>query len=282
VQAPQAAPSPVAVEMAPVMPAIPASKMKVKLDAIHPDISAKVLQEVRVVVPTIHAKMQLSVPSGMEVVDPDAPEVSYAVMSDEDPTIYGSIADWKTFTKDKARLQGNCIWFEHDGNSYVIDDANLVEQAKELFQPVENLGRQQAALGKQQAALGRQQAELATKQMKVSVKLPDISAEIKGLEEELKTVEAQKGQDFNQEAMVKLQAKIGELQAKFSTVQVQLESRQSGFGAEQSVLGEQQAQLGAQEAELAKEQAKLAKEARCRMQKMIDTAVKDGKARRVD
>jgi beta-lactamase regulating signal transducer with metallopeptidase domain len=263
-----------------------------EIATVTPEVAATVkvaMQKLQAVVPMM-AEVRLAKPITMQVAV--APNVyvttdhgadgSYAVLSDEDPTVYGSIGDWKTFSKERTRLRGDSIWFERDGKQYVINDPALAAQAREFFKPMGEMGRQQGELGKQQAELGREQGKLGMMQAEASVPMPDMSAEIKALEAELKAIQEQTGKEFSQEDMARLQAKIGEMQGKFSSVQANIAVKQSGFGEKQAALGAQQAELGKKQAELGKQQEKLSKEAQSKMKALIDEAVKNGKAKPVD
>jgi hypothetical protein len=275
---PQPAPEP-QVEVNPDVPevdlVIPA--VKVAMEKLH--VVVPMMAEVRAAVPI---NMQVAVSPNVSVISDRGADGSYAILSDDDATVYGSIGDWKTFSKERARLRGDSIWFERDGKQYVINDPALAAQARELFKPMGELGRQQAELGKQQGALGREQGKLGAMQAEASVPLPDMSGEIKALEAELKAIQEQTGKEFSQEDMARLQAKIGEMQGKFSSVQANIAVKQSGLGEKQAELGKQQAELGRQQAELGKQQEKLSREAQSKMKALIDNAVKNGKAKPVD
>src|SRR5262249_9748644 len=90
----------------------------------------------------------------------DDDENSYAIVTGDSNNVMGSWHDGDSFNKVKGKLHGNCIWFERDGKSYVIDDPALVARAKEYFKPMEELGRQQGELGEEQGRLGEEQGRI--------------------------------------------------------------------------------------------------------------------------
>ncbi|MBT9331848.1 M56 family metallopeptidase [Paracidobacterium acidisoli] len=230
------------------------------------------------------------------------------------------------FFGDVQKLQGkehgSYILFRHEGKAYVIDDPALVEQARNLYAPLSDLGRRQAELGEQQARLGGEQAALGRLQAGMEIRVPDIhvSIDTKMLQKQI-----EQAQKFNQQRMADLQEKLKKLppdlkitipdvsvdtkqlqlqlkeldqihgpdmsamQQQLAHVQVQLGALQSHLagqqaelGEKQAKLGEQQAELGKQQAELGQQQSKVAEQANTTMKMMLDQALKSGKAKPVE
>jgi hypothetical protein len=185
---------------------------------------------------------------------------------------------------DRARtkVQGDFIWFERDGKSYVITDPALVARSKALYAPQGELGRRQAELGQQQAELGKQQGLLGAQQALVRVPTPDISKEMAELQEAVRKLAAENAQDITQERLGEMQARLGALQGKLAAAQAVAGSKQAVLGSQQGDLGEKQAELGRRQAELGREQARIAREATRQVRALIDQAFRDGKAKPVD
>jgi beta-lactamase regulating signal transducer with metallopeptidase domain len=185
---------------------------------------------------------------------------------------------------DRARtkVQGDFIWFERDGKSYVITDPALVARSKALYAPQGELGRRQAELGQQQAELGKQQGLLGAQQALVRVPTPDISKEMAELQAAVQKLAAENAQDITQERLGEMQARLGALQGKLAAAQAVAGSKQAVLGSQQGDLGAKQAELGRQQAELGREQRRIAREATQQVSALIDQAFRDGKAKPVD
>ena len=99
---------------------------------------------------------------------------------------HGDYAEMEAIRK---KLHGNYILAERSGKYYVIDDPALMEQSRQLFAPIEELGRQQEALGAQQEKLGEEQDRLGKQQEQAHIETPDMSKEIAELQEAVKKLQ---------------------------------------------------------------------------------------------
>ena len=70
-------------------------------------------------------------------------------------TMNGSDDDRRAVEALRKKISGDFIWFIHNGNAYVINDVTTVQGAKQLYAPMDELGKQQEELGKQQEELGQ-------------------------------------------------------------------------------------------------------------------------------
>ena len=86
--------------------------------------------------------------------------MDFAIVSGKSVAMNGSEDDRDEVESLRKKIYGDFIWFIHNGESYIIRDAATVKAARELYSPMEELGRKQEALGKQQEATdrGRRQA----------------------------------------------------------------------------------------------------------------------------
>jgi beta-lactamase regulating signal transducer with metallopeptidase domain/predicted nucleic acid-binding Zn-ribbon protein len=212
----------------------------------------------------------------------DDGENSYAIVSGNSSV---SSSGYFGESLEKARKQmhgGNYIVFERDGKSYIIDDPTLVAESKQLFQPIEELGRRQGELGKLQGQLGAEQGRLGALEANASAPSPDLSKEIANLQEELKKLQDHQQLELKQIDLSAIQAKIGDLQAKIGDVQARIGEKQAGIGSQQAALGEKQAKLGEQQAALGREQARLSEEASRKMKSLIDSAMQNGNAKPIE
>jgi len=190
-------------------------------------------------------------------------------------TISGSAEDARHAEKLKQGIPGDFIWFERDEKSYIIRDQALIDRARQLWAPQEELGRRQEELGKQQEVLGRQQQELGARMQAVRVKVPDMTAELDKLKTELK----QLGPDATVEQIGRIQSEIGRLQSRIGEIQSHAGEEQGKLGDEMGVLGEKQGKLGQQQGELGRQQGELAEKASREMKQLLDDAIKKGIAR---
>ena len=189
-------------------------------------------------------------------------------------TMSGSFEDARHVEKLRKQIPGDFIWFQRDEKSYIVRDQATIDRARQLWAPQEELGKKQEELGKQQEALGKQQEALGARMQEVRVKVPDMTAELDKLKAELR----QLGPNATMEQMGNLQSEIGELQSKMGEIQSEAGDAQGKIGQEMGALGEKQGKLGEQQGELGRQQGELAEKATKEMKKLLDDAIKDGKA----
>ena len=189
-------------------------------------------------------------------------------------TMSGSSEDARHVEKLRKQIPGDFIWFQRDEKSYIVRDQATIDRARQLWTPQEELGKKQEELGKQQEALGKQQEALGARMQEVRVKVPDMTAELDKLKAELR----QLGPNATMEQMGNLQSEIGELQSKMGEIQSEAGDAQGKIGQEMGALGEKQGKLGEQQGELGRQQGELAEKATKEMKKLLDDAIKDGKA----
>lgn len=232
----------------------------------------------------------------------------YVIVSGDGLTMSGSSSDAASARSLRKRYADDYLWFLREGKSYVITDAPTLRRAKDLFRDQAELGRKESELGEQQEKLGAEQEKLGVEQSLVAVPLPDLEAEtrelgqqlerergsgvaeareaLRGLEAELKE---HKSQSLTQEQLSEIQERVSALQERLADSHADLESKlgeiQSRFGElqnragdQQSKLGERQSELGEKQAALGEEQARLADKASKELRKLIDEAVRGGRA----
>ena len=181
------------------------------------------------------------------------------------------------------KVHGNYILTERDGKYYVIDDPVLMQQTRNLFAPIEELGRQQEALGAQQEKLGEQQEKLGEQQEKVHIETPDMSKEIAELQDTVKKLQdLEKSKTVTQSELADIQGRIGGIEGRLGGMMGQMGAQEGDLGRQQGELGRQQGELGRKQGELGRQQGRLAREASRQIRAMIDQAFKDGKAKPVN
>jgi beta-lactamase regulating signal transducer with metallopeptidase domain len=307
----QDAPKPIAPPVPPAPPAAAAEPAPSPTPAPTPapaPVPPSVPGEIRIVVPALNLP-QVTVPPIHIVVPamPALPDVSAMV---RDPEIYktfrgagfaGLYDTWGPpiviVTKDsdgvtvsgdtqyaehvkllQTKIQGDFIWFERDGKSYVISDQATVDRAKKLFEPENNLGKVQEDAAKQQEALQKQIQDAVHQIQETRVKLPDLTADMQKLEETMKKLGADGGTMVE---IGQLQREMAELQSRIAEVQASgwLDQGRRDFARKEGEMGRQLGEFARQQAELARQQVESAREAQRQLKELLDDAFARGLAK---
>jgi BlaR1 peptidase M56 len=210
---------------------------------------------------------------------------SYAVVSGNDNVSFsGDWYDGRKAELDKARkmAHGDFLWFTRDGKSYMMDDPQIVSQIKQMYAPMEELGKKQEELGRQQEELGKKQEVLGRQMELATVPTPEMSAQIAAVEKATAALKAAKGQTLTQDKLADMQEKLAELQSRLGDLQGSIGEKQGELGGKQGELGEQQGKLGEQQGKLGEQQGRIAQEADKKVKSIIDDSLKNGKARPVE
>ncbi len=181
----------------------------------------------------------------------------------------------------RAMANGDFLWFKHDGKAYIVDDPTIVAQLKAMYQPMEELGKQQSELGKQQSELGRKQSALGHQHRLASVPTPDMTKALAEVDKTTAALKAARGQNLTQEKLADMQSKLAELQSRLGELQGEIGSKMGDFGEQMGHLGELQGKLGEQQGELGEQQGKLASQLDQKVKSIMDESLKNGKARPV-
>ncbi len=182
---------------------------------------------------------------------------SYVVLSGENSSMSGSPRDLGR-AESYRKGGGDLIWFERNGQEYVIRDAALVKAAQDAFQPVSDLGEKQGALGAEQGKLGAKQGEMGAKQGELGAKMGALAARQGAL---------RRDDDEGSDALEEQMEELGR--------------QQEELGRKQDELGRQQDALGKKQDELGRKQEEASKTAERQLQKLMDEAIASGKAEKV-
>ena len=244
---------------------------------------------------------------------------SYAIISGKMQTMSGSFShmDFAKLEALRKKINGDFIWFERDGKSYVITDPETVKRATEAFAAQAELGRQegelgerqgrlgevQGALGEQQGVLGEQMGRLSTNWENMKIEIPDMTAELKGLQlktQELSQAISQKNIEEMHTSMEQMRKEIAEAtknidQAKLRAQIAQsvdskaieqamkqaratLDEQMAKFSEQQEKLGQQMERLGKEQEELARRQSEASEKAQAELKAIIDQSISRGTA----
>lgn len=197
----------------------------------------------------------------------------YALLEGDRSTVGSTHSDdWREIQELQQEYAGVQLWFEHEGRSYVLRDAERVEEAREILRPMMLLGRKQGELGRRQGALGAEQGRLGARQGQLGARQGRLGAQIGALNARIAARE-RRG-DSTRELRRELRAIEREMS--------ELGRRQSELGREQSELGERQSDLGRIQSELGEEQARVSRVAEKELRELVADAVRDGSAKRID
>ena len=295
---PEAQPAPTAHAVpaeAPVTPASPspaargAGAMPGPLPALPPVLAAPTAAPVRPVAPghpvAAPDPQSLGTPKTGDwqdddnnwILTDDHEGMNYAIVKGKSVIVSGSEDDRDTVRLLQKKTPGDFIWFVHNGESYLIRDSATVKTAQALYEPMEELGKKQAALGKQQEEFGRQQEAIGREMEKVRVQVPlDLEARLKKVEATIKEIES----NATQEDLGRLQGELGDIQGEIGNLQGKAGAQQGRIGARMGELGAKRGELGRQQGELGREQGRIARQASRQIQDILKHALANGSAQR--
>lgn len=247
-------------------------------------------------------------PSVPSVAAPDAPVApaapagnSWFWSSDDDgePVVYvrgDQKIGFHTSTGDSRRIEAlrrgdePLLWFVRDGEEYVVRDPALLARAEAAWQPVMELGRAQGELGGEQGELGGEQGELGAEQGRLGAEQARLAAEQARLAAastaaslEQAAAEMEGGKDA--EARHRLRTERREQAVKMRALAEEeraLAESQRALARQQRALAAQQRALAEKQRALAERQREASKQAEAELDRILDEALRTGKAERVD
>ncbi len=205
----------------------------------------------------------------------DGEDVAWVLFRDGETRTFGSSVDQAEARIDRRNFDGDMLWIRMDGETYVIQDEDVLNDVDELFAPMEDLGADMRQLGEEIRLLGEEMRGLGEQMGDVRVDVPDLTAQI----EEIRTMLQS---DATMQDLGRLQAEIGRLQASIGRVQSDAGRQQAEIGREQAAIGREQAEIGRRQAELGRQQAEAYGEASDALIEMVEDAIDAGLAQRLD
>ncbi|WP_424682282.1 M56 family metallopeptidase [Frateuria sp. YIM B11624] len=207
-------------------------------------------------------------------IDTDSGARSGLAIFDGDTTIVsGNDADIAT-AKRLRSSNGPLVWFRHDDKAYVVHDPAVVARAKAIYAPVTDMASEQGRLAGEQGRLAGQQAGLAARDAEFARE----QAELAGQAAELaaQAVEVDTGSDpaAEQRRAARRQS-IEQRQAQLAQRHAAI---QKEIAAQQHELQTQQAAFQKQQQVLAQRQQDVSRKAEREMQKLLEEAIRNGKA----
>jgi beta-lactamase regulating signal transducer with metallopeptidase domain len=182
---------------------------------------------------------------------------SYVMLyGDNSASISGSNEDLKKVRRMRGSSGEDILWYRQGGKEYVVRDAALLKQAKDLFKAQGELGARQGELGGRQGALGAKQGALGAKQGALGAQQGALAAD-----------RVRRGSDADDSD---LDRRMEELSRKMDDL-----------GRQQEELGRQQEVLGRQQEELGRQQEALSAKAEKELRSLMSRAIQSGAAQEV-
>jgi len=165
--------------------------------------------------------------------------------------------NWSDRVEDLARdAKEPVLWFERDGQEYVVRGATYTSRAHTVVQPMMDLGREQGRLGAKQGRLGAEQGKIGARMGALGARMGAISA---------------------REVVAKLDGRdTDDLRNERESVRRDMED----LRRQQEPLADKQRDLGAKQRELGKKQRDASHKAEAEMERILDDAIRAGAASR--
>jgi hypothetical protein len=148
------------------------------------------------------------------------------------------------------------LWFERDGQEYVVKGPTYTSRARTALQPVMDLGREQGKLGAKQGELGEQQGKIGERMGELGERLGALSA---------------------RQAEARMDGRSLDLSREIQSIRHDMLDLKD----EQEPLARQQRELGAQQRELGRQQREASHKADAEMRRILDDAIHAGAANRL-
>lgn len=168
-------------------------------------------------------------------------------------------SDLEKLQREVKRTGHEVLWFEIDEKAYVIRDPETVRRAKNIVEPMMELGKQQGALGARQGELGARQGELGAIQGKIGA----LQGRVAALQASSRDPETR--------------AEAAELRRELQA----LAAEQRSLGQAQRELGERQRELGARQRVLGERQREASLIAHADLRELAERSIRNGTAERM-
>jgi beta-lactamase regulating signal transducer with metallopeptidase domain len=199
---------------------------------------------------------------------PEEPGVAWAIFHDGAARASLSGDDLREARAAYERAKQDMIWIRRGNRSWVISDAGLLQRARELYAPVDDLSNKQAALTTQLEALAGEE-KLKSEAMEKLGDTRRIEGELKKVEEHLRAHEP------TAEQLAQLQAKLAQMQSRLEEAQASMGSHEEEIARRMAELASRQEVLGRLQDEFGQASGQAGHE----LERMLDEAIGNGLAR---
>lgn len=189
-----------------------------------------------------------------------------------------------------VRIADDKITFRENGRWYAIHDADTIQRAREIVEPVregarkqEELGHRMSDLGGGMRDVGGQMRGAAWSDQRKKIKIPDMTEDFKRVEAESKRLSEEGG---TQDELSELQSDLSELQGQLSELESEASEVKSDFSEREANLNDQMAAMSRnmnamsrQMRAMSSETQGAAEKAARQMKDLLDRAKANGLAR---
>lgn len=177
------------------------------------------------------------------------------------------------------KLRDGRIEFVKNDRRYKIDDEDTCNEAREIYEPVNELGEEQSEIGEEQSRLGERMSKLGALRSEAVIESSAVKARIREKMAEISAIIAKN--QLTQDELGDIQGTLGDLQGDLGELQGEFAERYAEHDGDHAELAAEMSALAAQQAALAQRQQYAARKADEKMRKLIEKALADGRAKEV-
>ena len=212
---------------------------------------------------------------------PQPDDTSFVVFyADGEATMSGSSDDMARARQ--LRNNGEAmLWFRRRGTEYIVRDRAAMQEAREIWKRVSELGNQQGALGARQGVLGAQQGSLGGRQGELGAQQAALAAEQSAVflrEAELAQKERASQAAADLAPLLQARADLVEKNVELSRLLRDLEAKMRGLQAPMEELARQMTAMSTEMNALGEKMTAATAEAEAKMRELIDRAIASGLA----
>jgi beta-lactamase regulating signal transducer with metallopeptidase domain len=199
-------------------------------------------------------------------------------------------AIWQGSSGDHARAKRHqrgdepLLWFTRGDEEFVVREPKVIAEAERIWEPVGDLGGEMGALGGKMGALGGRQGEFGAKQGAFGAEQGILGARMGALglkQAELALKRLQELENDEREEIEREQRNVDEQMRELSRQMEKLGEQMRQFEMPMKDLQREMEPLGKEMEKLGKQMEELAHRAKADMEALIERALKDGVAEKV-
>jgi hypothetical protein len=185
-------------------------------------------------------------------------ELSYALIGRETNVQTATGAQWDDFDRLRDEYDQDLLWVSIRGQRFIVLDEGVVDEARRLVAPIDELGARQGRLGAQQAQIGGKQAAIGARQAAIGARQAALSTRL---------------------ASLSMEGARESEQAAIEEALEELGRKMDALGRQMEPLAREQEELGTRQSELGRRMERLSERVHADMRRLVDDAIDAGKAR---
>jgi beta-lactamase regulating signal transducer with metallopeptidase domain len=141
----------------------------------------------------------------------------------------GSVSDWPSLKQLRRSIHGEFLWFRDGGQSWIVQDPEVLAKAHAAYAPLERLGKQMDGYGKEMDrhgkamdALGKEMSRSSADIRPDQARLHDLQSRMNDLGRQMGALGRQMGQAPDDRERQRLQAEMARLTAQMNTLGTQM------------------------------------------------------------